>query len=40
MDTTTGMSAPPMAITMCTPNSSAITVIAMSGSMPSATVGA
>jgi hypothetical protein len=28
------MSAPPMAITMCTPNSSAITVITISGSMP------
>jgi hypothetical protein len=34
IDTTTGMSAPPMAITMCTPNSSAITVITSSGSMP------
>ena len=28
------MSAPPMAITMCTPNSSAITVITISGVMP------
>ena len=34
MDTTTGMSAPPMAMTMCTPKSSAITVITSSGSMP------
>jgi hypothetical protein len=31
IDTTTGMSAPPIAITMCTPNSSAITVITISG---------
>ena len=31
------MSAPPMAITMCTPNSSAMAVITASGSMPSAT---
>jgi NAD(P) transhydrogenase subunit beta len=31
----TGMSAPPMAITMCTPKASAITLITTSGSMPS-----
>ncbi len=37
IDTTTGMSAPPIAITMCTPNSSAITVISASGHMPVAT---
>ena len=37
IDTTTGMSAPPIAITMCTPNSSAITVISSSGSMPAET---
>ena len=37
METTTGMSAPPIAITMCTPKSSAITVITASGSMPLAT---
>jgi hypothetical protein len=37
MDTTTGMSAPPMAITMCTPKSSAMTVMMMSGVMPAAT---
>jgi hypothetical protein len=35
IDTTTGMSAPPMAITMWMPNSSAITVITISGVMPS-----
>ena len=40
MDTTTGMSAPPMAITMWTPNSSAITVITISGVMPALTSGA
>ena len=38
IDTTTGMSAPPMAITMWMPKSSAITVITISGVMPSATV--
>ena len=32
------MSAPPIAITMCMPKSSAITVITISGVMPSATV--
>ena len=31
IDTTTGMSAPPMAITMCTPNSSATIVITIIG---------
>jgi hypothetical protein len=35
MDTTTGMSAPPMAMTMWMPNSSATTVITSSGVMPS-----
>jgi hypothetical protein len=34
MDTTTGMSAPPMAITMWMPNSSEITVMTISGVMP------
>ena len=34
IDTTTGMSAPPIAITMWTPNSSAITVITASGIRP------
>ena len=36
IETTTGMSAPPIAITMWMPNSSAITVITISGVMPSA----
>ena len=35
METTTGMSAPPMAITMWIPNNKAITVITASGMMPS-----
>jgi len=35
IDTTTGMSAPPIAITMWMPNNNAITVITASGSMPS-----
>ncbi len=34
METTTGMSAPPIAITMCTPKRRAITLIATSGVMP------
>ena len=34
IDTTTGMSAPPIAITMWMPKSSAITVITTSGVMP------
>ena len=36
IDTTTGMSAPPIAITMWMPKSSAITVITISGIMPAA----
>jgi len=40
MDTTTGMSAPPMAMTMWTPNSSAIAVITISGTMPCSMVSA
>jgi hypothetical protein len=35
IETTTGMSAPPIAITMWMPKSSAITVITTSGVMPS-----
>jgi hypothetical protein len=38
IDTTTGMSAPPMAITMWMPNSSAMTVITISGVMPSRSI--
>ncbi|MCY1558280.1 hypothetical protein D9M68_952010 [compost metagenome] len=34
METTTGMSAPPIAMTMCTPNSSAIAVMTTSAVIP------
>jgi hypothetical protein len=37
IETTTGMSAPPIAITMCMPNSSAITVMTINGIMPAST---
>jgi len=38
MDTTTGMSAPPIAMTMCTPNSSATIVMTTIGIMASPTL--